>query len=73
MSNYIGLDVSLKTTSICIMNQIGKIMQQMTVATDPKIIFDAITSQNISVEKVALDNVPPSTIACHAIVRSPGL
>lgn len=55
MSNYIGLDVSLKTTSICIMNQAGKIMQQMTVATDPKIIFDAIERQKLSVEKAALE------------------
>jgi transposase len=55
MSNYIGLDVSLKTTSICIMNQSGKIMQQMTVATDPKDIFEAIETQNMPVEKAALE------------------
>lgn len=55
MSNYIGLDVSLKTTSICIMHQNGKIMQQMSVATDPKAIFEAIVKQNLPVEKAALE------------------
>lgn len=55
MSNYIGLDVSLKTTSICIMNPSGKIIQQMVVPTDPKAIFEAIKKQDTLVEKVALE------------------
>jgi transposase len=55
MSNYIGLDVSLKTTSICIMTQSGKIMQQMTVPTDPKMIFESIVGQRLPIEKVALE------------------
>jgi hypothetical protein len=55
MNNYIGLDVSLKTTSICIMNQVGEILQQGTVATDPKEIFKAIVEQELPPEKVALE------------------
>lgn len=55
MSNYIGLDVSLKTTSICIMNQNGNIMQQMVVATNPATIFEAIKKQNLPIEKAALE------------------
>ncbi len=55
MSNYIGLDVSLKTTSICIMNGTGKILNQMIVETDPKAIADAISITKLDVEKVALE------------------
>lgn len=55
MSNYIGLDVSLKTTSICIMNQVGKILKQMVVATNPKEIVKAISQEGLPVEKAALE------------------
>jgi transposase len=55
MSNYIGLDVSLKTTSICIMNAGGKILKQMTIQTNPKAIVEAISAQGLPIEKVALE------------------
>jgi transposase len=55
MKNYIGLDVSLKTTSICIMNQEGCIIRQMTVETSPEHIYEATTKQAIAIEKVALE------------------
>lgn len=55
MSNYIGLDVSLKTTSVCIMDQSGKILRQMVVATDPKEIAKSISMQGLPIEKVALE------------------
>ena len=55
MSNYIGLDVSLKTTSICIMNQTGKILKEMVVTTDPREIAKVISITELTVEKVALE------------------
>lgn len=55
MSNYIGLDVSLKTTSICIMNDAGKILKEMTVTTNPKAIADAIGDTKLTMDKVALE------------------
>lgn len=55
MSNYIGLDVSLKTTSICIMDKAGKIMSQMTASTDAQQIFEAISSKKLDVELVGLE------------------
>lgn len=55
MSNFIGLDVSLKTTSICIMNTAGKIVRQMTTTTNPRDIVEAISKHNLSVEKAALE------------------
>lgn len=53
MSNYIGLDVSLKTTSICIMNRDGIILKEFEVETNPKSIVDAISVTGLPVEKVA--------------------
>ncbi len=55
MSNYIGLDVSLKTTSICVMSKEGKILQQMVSETDPKAIFNMISMQELPIELIALE------------------
>lgn len=55
MSNYIGLDVSLKTTSICIMSQNGNILKEMVVETNPKVIANTILSTNLPVDKIAIE------------------
>jgi len=55
MSNYIGLDISLKTTSVCIMNPKGKILKQIVVKTDPEEIVKSISAQGLPIEKVALE------------------
>jgi transposase len=55
MVNYIGLDVSLKTTSICIMNEKGKILKEMVVKTSPKDIQEAILKTELDIEKVGLE------------------
>ena len=40
MEQYVGLDVSLKTTAICIVDRTGTILREGMVASDP----DAITA-----------------------------
>ena len=35
---YAGLDVSLKETAICIVGEVGKIVRERMVATDPEVI-----------------------------------
>lgn len=55
MSNYIGLDVSLKTTSICIMHETGKILKEMVVKTNPQAILEEISMSGLIIEKVALE------------------
>lgn len=55
MSNYIGLDVSLKTTAICIIDIKGKILQELVSPTDPKAILNAIASTGLNADLVALE------------------
>lgn len=55
MSNYIGLDVSLKTTSICLMNHNGNILKEMTVETNPKVIAETIFATDLPVDKIAIE------------------
>jgi predicted NBD/HSP70 family sugar kinase len=47
MEHYVGLDVSLKLTAICIVDQTGKIVREGTVASNPETIAAFVRSQNI--------------------------
>jgi transposase len=38
MEQYVGLDVSLKMTAICIVDRTGKIKREGVVASDPEAI-----------------------------------
>jgi hypothetical protein len=38
MKLYVGLDVSLKQTSICVVNQVGSIVREGVVDSDPEAI-----------------------------------
>ena len=40
MEHYVGLDVSLKLTAICIVDRTGKIEREGVVASDPEAIAD---------------------------------
>ena len=40
MNYYIGLDVSMKTTFICILDESGKIIHEGFEKTDPHLIAD---------------------------------
>lgn len=56
MKYYTGLDVSLKTTAICIVDQDGKTIFEETIATDPATITAVIKETKLAVEKVAIES-----------------
>ena len=45
MEHYVGLDVSLKQTSICVVNQAGAIVQEGVVVSDPEAIAAFVRSK----------------------------
>ena len=44
MEHFVGLDVSLKLTAICIVDQAGKIVREGTVASNPEAIAAFVRS-----------------------------
>jgi transposase len=56
MKYYTGLDVSLKTTAICIVNQDGKVVFEDSIATDPATIASVIQETQLPIEKVAIES-----------------
>ena len=54
MEHYVGLDVSLKLTAICIIDQTGKIEREGVVPSDPEAIAAFIESHSSNVARVGL-------------------
>ena len=54
MAYYVGLDVSVKETSICILDDKGGAIAQTAVSTDPDLIARFISKHAPNVERVVL-------------------
>ena len=61
MEHYVGLDVSLKLTAICIVNQTGKIEREGVVPSDPEGIAAFITSHAPHVARIGLETGATAT------------
>ena len=61
MEHYVGLDVSLKLTAICIVDRTGKIVREGVVTSDPETIATFIKSHAPHVARVGLETGATST------------
>ena len=60
MAHYVGLDVSVRHTSICIVDEIGKLVRETRVASDPAAIIPILTAPTIDCRRVGLEAGPLS-------------
>lgn len=56
MKHYVGLDVSMKKTSICIVDEQGKIVHESEMKTDPHALADAIEKTSLKIELVGFES-----------------
>jgi transposase len=61
MEHYVGLDVSLKQTSICVVNQTGSVVREGVVDSDPEAIAAFVRSNVPGVVRIGLETGPTST------------
>jgi len=61
MQHYVGLDVSLKQTAVCVVDQTGKIQREGMVASDPDTIADFIAANAPHVARIGLEAGATST------------
>jgi len=61
MEHYVGLDVSLKLTAICVVDQAGSVMREGVVDSDPETIAEFVTSNAPSVVRIGLETGPTAT------------
>jgi len=55
MKYYVGLDVSVKETSVCIVNQDGDILAEKSVLSEPENIAQYLELQKIQYERVGIE------------------
>jgi len=56
MNHYIGLDVSMKETSICVIDETGKIVYEGIEESDPTKLVTHIKALKLNVEKIAIES-----------------
>ncbi|UCH49018.1 MAG: IS110 family transposase [Betaproteobacteria bacterium] len=61
MEHYVGLDVSLKLTAICVVDQTGSVVREGVVDSDPETIVEFVRSNAPSVVRIGLEAGPTAT------------
>src|SRR6059036_1445005 len=61
MVHYIGLDVSLKRTSICVVNQVGSVVREGVVESEPEAIAAFVRSKAPGAVRIGLETGPTAT------------
>jgi transposase len=61
MVHYVGLDVSLKQTSICVVDQAGSVVREGVVDSDPEAIAAFVRSKAPGALRIGLETGPTTT------------
>ena len=72
MERYVGMDVSLKETSICVVNDKGRIVSEGTVISEPSAIAAFIKTKAAGAKRIGLETGPTTTWLWHEL-RALGL
>ena len=60
MEHFAGLDVSVKDTSVCIVDDTGKIVREVKVASEPDALLPALTNPAYHFKRIGLEAGPLS-------------
>ena len=67
MDRYIGMDVSLKETSICVVDDNGEICCEGTVISEPEAIARFVETHAVNVKRIGLETGPTATWLWHEL------
>ena len=60
MVHFAGLDVSVKTTSVCVIDDVGKVVLEQRSPTEPADIIAVLTSLDVSFGRIGVEAGPLS-------------
>jgi transposase len=69
MEHFAGLDVSVKETSVCIVDDAGKIVREVKVASEPDALLAELTNPAHRFKRIGLE-AGPDIARQHARSRS---
>ena len=55
MDHFAGLDVSVKETSVCIVDDVGKIVREVKVASEPEALLAVLKNPAYHFKRIGLD------------------
>lgn len=70
MDHYAGLDVSLKETSVCIVDESGKIVREVKVASEPEALEQVLSNPAYRLKRIGLEAGPLSQWLYSAIAEA---
>ena len=76
MDHFAGLDVSVKETSVCIVDDTGEIVREMKVASEPEALLSVLKNPAYRFKRIGLEAGPLSqwlfsALACNASANLP--
>ncbi len=55
MKHYAGIDVSLNSSSVCVVDESGKIVREVKVASEPVALINWFKSLGVRLERIGLE------------------
>ncbi len=60
MEQYVGLDVSLQQTAVCVVDQSGKVIREAMIPSDPEAIAAFVAANTENIVRIGLESGPTS-------------
>jgi transposase len=70
MTHYAGLDVSVRTTSVCIIDEAGKVVREKRIPTEPAAIIAVLNEAGVSLHRIGLEAGPLSQWLFGAMIEA---
>src|SRR3974390_2851783 len=70
MDHFAGLDVSVKETSVCILDDAGKIVKEVKVSSEPKALLKVLTNPAYRFKRIGLEAGPLSQWLLSALAEA---
>jgi transposase len=70
MDHFVGLDVSVKQTSVCIVDEVGKIVREVKVASEPEALLAVLKTPAYRFKRIGLEAGPLSQWLYSALAEA---
>ena len=70
MDHYVGIDVSLELSSVCILDAAGQIVKEAKVASEPEALTTFLTHLGLPLTRIGLEAGPLSQWLHAALVKA---
>ena len=70
MDHFAGLDVSVKETSVCIVDDTGRMVREVKVASEPEALLPVLTNPNYRFKRIGLEAGPLSQWLFSALAET---